>query len=109
MSYEVFVIPEAELRILEQADYIAKEQGAPERAAIWLERVFDKVDALQEMPRRHALAPEDTWCRYEVRHIPIGQFVLFFTIVEERQAVWVIHARHGRQLSRPEDFQAEVP
>ena len=108
MSYQVLIVPAAKLRILEQAEYIATEQGAPDRAVEWLHRVFDKADGLEEMPRRYARAPEDAWCEYEVRHIPIGQFVLFFTIVEETQTVWVIHARHGRQFSRPEDFPAGI-
>lgn len=104
MTYKVFIVSEAKLRIFQQAEYIATEQGAPHRAETWLERVFDKAEGLAEMPRRYTVALEDAWCSYEVRHIPIGQFVLFFTIVEETKTIWVIHARHGRQLSRPADF-----
>ena len=60
------------------------------------------------MPRRYALAVEDFWYDYEVRHIPIGQFVLFFTILDETQSVWVIHARHGRQLTSPDDLPPDL-
>ena len=70
--------------------------------------MFDKVDALAEMPRRFAVAAEDAWCDFEVRHLPIGQFVLFFTVVDETQAVWVIHAKHGKQLTDPDDFPADL-
>ncbi len=108
MIYEVLIVPAAKLRIRQQAEYIATEQQAPETAAKWLARVFDRVNGLAEMPRRFAVAVEDAWCDYEVRRIPIGQFVLFFTIVDETRTVWVIHAKHGKQLTQPDDFPADL-
>jgi len=108
MIYEVFIVPAAKRRIREQAEYIATVQGAPEIAARWLLRIYDKIDGLAEMPRRYSVAVEDGWCDYEVRHIPIGQFVLFFTIVDEARAVWVIHAKHGKQLTEPDAFPTDI-
>ena len=104
MTYRVIITPTAKLRVREQAEYIARDQAAPEIAAKWLARVFDKVGSLAEMPHRFAIATEDAWCDYEVRRLVVGQFVIFFTIVDETRSVWVIHARHGSQLSEPEDF-----
>lgn len=108
MTYEVFVVAAAKHRIREQANYIAAIQGAPEAAARWLLRIFDEIDGLATMPRRYGMAVEDAWCDYEVRRIPIGQFVLFFTIVEETRAVWVIHAKHGKQLTEPDAFPTDL-
>ncbi len=108
MTYDIFIISAAKFRIRQQAEHIAIEQGSPETAARWLARVFDRIDGLAEMPRRYALAIEDAWCAYEVRRIPIGQFVVFFTIVDETQSVWVIHAKHGRQLTRPDDLPEDL-
>lgn len=107
MIYEVFIVPAAKLRIQQQAEYIATEQKAPEAAAKWLARVFDRIDRLAEMPRRFAVAVEDAWCDYEVRRISIGQFVVFFTIVDETRTVWVIHAKHGKQLTQPDAFPSD--
>lgn len=106
MTYRVFITPEAKQRILEQAQYIATEQGAPDRAAEWLGRIFTKAESLEDMPRRFPRAPEDTWCDQEIRHLPIGQFILYFTIDDEAETVTVVHARHGRQLSHPDDFRS---
>ena len=108
MTYDVYIIPGAKIRIRQQAEHIATVQKSPETAAKWLARVFDTIDGLAEMPRRYALAMEDAWCAYEVRRIPIGQFVVFFTIVDETQSVWVVHAKHGRQLTRPDDLPADL-
>ncbi len=108
MIYKVFIAPAAKRRIREQAEYIATVQGDPETAARWLVRIFDKIDELAEIPRRYSVAVEDAWCAYEVRSIPIGQFVLYFTIVDEARAVWVIHAKHGKQLTVPDAFPTDL-
>ena len=33
--------------------------------------------------------------------------MLFFTIVDETRTVWVIYAKHGKQLTQPDDFPAD--
>jgi len=108
MTYGVFIVPAAKRRIREQAEYIATVQGTPEIAARWLARIYDKIDGLAKMPRRYGLAVEDAWCDQEVRRIPSGQFVLFFTIVDEARAVWVIHAKHGKQPIEPDAFPVDL-
>ena len=108
MIYEVFVVPAAKRRIREQAEYIATVQDAPEIAARWLQRIYDKIDGLAEMPRRYSVAVEEAWCDYEVRRIPIGQFVPFFTIADETRAAWVVHAKHGKQLTEPDAFPTDI-
>ena len=108
MTYEVRITAPALDRIYEQATYIANEQQAPEIATRWLQRVLNAGDSLGEMPRRCARALEDVFFPYEVRAMVIGQFVLLFTIVEETKTVWVISARHGRQLPRPGDLPADL-
>ncbi len=106
MTFEVFITPAAKRRIREHATWIATEQAGPQVAADWLARIDGTIDGLEQMPRRYPVAAEDHWCEVEVRQISIGQFVLFFTIVDDAHAVWVIHARHARQLTRPEDLEA---
>lgn len=103
MSYQVIITDSARDSIRDYADYIANEQQAPAAAGHWLTRVFEAADTLAENPRRCALAPEDGYRPYEVRWLGIGEFRLLFTIVDER-VVYVIGARHGRRLPRPEDL-----
>ena len=88
--------------------HIATEQEEPERAAQWLRRIFDKIDGLAKMPRRYQKATEDAWRDYEIRRVSIGQFILFFTIVEEAKTVWVIHAKHVRQKTRGQDLPGDL-
>jgi plasmid stabilization system protein ParE len=108
MRFEVFMTTAAKQRISEQAEWIATEQAGPHVAAAWLTRIVGTIDELEEMPYRYPVASEDAWCDYEVRQVTIGQYLLFITILEDTQAVWVIHARHGRQLTRPDDLPDDV-
>jgi len=95
-------------RIQEQARYIAVDQQAPEAAVRWLERVFEASDTLAETPRRCPHAPEDNYRSYEIRWLGVGAFMLLFTVVEEARTVWVIGARHGRHLPRPQELPDEM-
>jgi len=106
--FEVFITTAAKQRIREHAEWIATEQAGPQVAADWLTRIGGTIDQLNEMPRRHPVAAEDAWCDYEVRQVTIGQYLIFFTILQGAHAVWVIYARHGRQLTRVDDLPDDV-
>jgi len=104
MTYTVRITEPALRRIHEQASYIVNEQRAPEVAARWLERVLNAGDTLGEMPRRCPRALEDVLFQYEIRAMLVGQFVLLFTVAEDTKTVWIISARHGPRLPRPEEL-----
>jgi plasmid stabilization system protein ParE len=108
MRFEVLVAAEAKRRIREQAFWIATEQAGPQNAAAWLQRIDASIAGLETMPRRYPVAREDEWCDYEVRRMAIGVFVLLFTIRDADKQVWILHARHGRQLTRPHDLPPDA-
>ena len=109
MSYAVRITPEAEASILEQARYIAVDQQAPLNAARWLSRVYDAAETLETWPRRCALAEEDALRPFEIRKLSIDGFFLLFTVLDDRQEVWVIAMRHGRMLPRPDELPEQTP
>jgi len=108
MTFEVLVAAEAKRRIREQALWIAREQAGTQAAAAWLKRIDASIAGLETMPRRYPVAREDEWCDYEVRRMTIGLFVLLFTIRDAKKQVWIVHARHGRQLTRPHDLPPDA-
>ncbi|MEE9390934.1 MAG: type II toxin-antitoxin system RelE/ParE family toxin [Planctomycetota bacterium] len=108
MTYRVIVTSAVERLILGQAAYIAIEQSDPERAEKWVQKVFNETEKLDEMPRRFQKATEDASRDYEVRRMRVGQYLLFFTIVEETKTVWVIHAKSTRQKTRPHDLPTDL-
>jgi plasmid stabilization system protein ParE len=100
-GYAVEVTEVALDAIAEQARYIAVDVQAPLNAARWVERIWDAVDALEQLPRRGPLAEENSYVEYEVRQLVVGNHLLLFTVDEERRTVWVLGLRHGRRLADP--------
>jgi len=69
--YAVEVTDTTAAAIVHHARYIAIERQEPLNAQAWLEAAWDKVDSLETMPKRCAIAPEDEDVPYEVRAIPM--------------------------------------
>lgn len=90
--------------ITAQARYIAVETEAPRIAQLWLARIWDAVDSLEQWPLRTSKAKEDDYVGYEVRQLVVGNHLLLFTVEEERRTVWIIGLRHGKRLPRPGDL-----
>jgi len=93
MKYEVHTTPEANRQIDRQAEYIAKDQNAPLEAGRWLERIFDAVDSLEDMPYRCPLAEENEYKNYEIRKRGVDGFNLLFTVIEDKKEAWIIRTR----------------
>jgi plasmid stabilization system protein ParE len=93
MRYEVVVQPVAEAELEECYRYIWKD--APKRAARWRKEVLGKVESLSRWPKRCPLAPESGALGYEIRHLVVGAYRLFFTIDHQARRVHVLHVRHG--------------
>lgn len=104
MSYTVILTPEAEAKIRTQAAYIAEEEQQPLTAARWLQKVLKASDTLSEFPHRCPFARENDFRPYEIRMLVVGSFLLIFTVVEETKTVWIVNARHGRQLPQSKNL-----
>jgi plasmid stabilization system protein ParE len=104
-TYKVVVAPIAAEKIAEHGRYIAEVAGMPQTAERWIDRVYDKIAALNAFPHRFALAEEDRFRDYEIRRQIIGTYLVLYSIDEAAQAVHVIGFRHGRRLPRA----AELP
>lgn len=79
-SYAVELTAAALAAITEQARYIAIDGGALENRKRWLERVWDAVDSLENLPRRATKAHEDDYIAYEVRQLVVDSHLLLFTV-----------------------------
>lgn len=101
MSYRVVITDTVTELIREHARYIAVHERLPERAAKWLNKVFDAAEALAVRPRRYGYAAEHGSRPYEVRRVNVGGCQLRFTIADKQRIVYVIGFRHGHQLPRP--------
>src|SRR5687767_11778434 len=104
MNYRVHVTDAAMDAIRAHARYIAVDCSSPLNAQKWLEHVWDAVEGLEFMPRRHNLAPENAYKTYEVRRVLVGDCLLLFTVDDAAKKTWVIGFRHGSRLPRPDDL-----
>lgn len=96
MKYRVEVARNAKNAIFVQARFIAEDK--PQAAEGWLNRVFDSMDTLESMPRRHPLAAKlSEELGLEVRRLVIGDYLLFFCVHDEAGVVEVLRFRHGAQ------------
>jgi mRNA-degrading endonuclease RelE of RelBE toxin-antitoxin system len=109
MKYAVEITDTAFELIRAQARYIAVDCQAPLNAGRWLEEVWDAIDGLEHMPKRHSLATESAYKSYEVRRILVGDYHILFNIDDAAATVWVIGFRHGSRLPRPTDLPSEPP
>ncbi len=90
-----------------QARYIAVECQAPLNAQKWLERIWDAVDSLAQLPHRAVRAEEDAYVDYAVFQLVVENHLLLFTVDEERGTISIIGLRHGHRLPRPSDLPPE--
>jgi mRNA-degrading endonuclease RelE of RelBE toxin-antitoxin system len=104
MKYTVDITESAFEAILAQARYIAVECKAPLNASRWLEKVWDVIDGLENMPKRHGLADESAFTSYPVRRALVGDYLVLFTVDEKTRTVRVVGFRHGSRLPRPDDL-----
>jgi len=80
--------------------YLWIAERAPMEALKWLDRMYDALNSLEEMPRRCPIAPESRFAGGEVRQLIVGNkrhgFRILFEI--EDDIVKILHIRRGSRL-----------
>lgn len=92
-TYRVRTTPRVDLDIFDHFAYIAVTQRQPQNASDWLDRIEAAAKSLDQMPTGCALAEENDAKAYEVRKRGVDGFNLLFTIIEDRDEVWVFGTR----------------
>jgi toxin ParE1/3/4 len=105
MKYTVEITDGAECAISAAVKYIAVECKAPLNASRWVEKVWDVIEGLEHLPKRHNLADESAFKPYEVRRALVGNYLILFTVDDRAKIVRVIGFRHGSRLPRPQDLE----
>jgi plasmid stabilization system protein ParE len=106
--YEVIVTPEAEAGIVNAFEYI--NERSPENASRWLRGLYGKIDTLEQMPARCALARENEYFEDVLRQLLFKSHRIVFRVEEADRIVRVLYVRHGKQraIGEPdEDDEAE--
>ena len=100
MAFRVEITEDAERDGESILDWLIS-QHAGETGLGWFEGLREALQSLSEMPGRCPLAPENKYFPFEVRNLLYGRrphlYRILFTI--ERDAVFILHIRHGRRQS----------
>ncbi len=105
--YEVIVSPEAEAGIVSVFQYI--NERSPDRAAKWLRGLYRRIDTLETIPKRCALAREDDYFDGTLRQLLFKSHRRIFRVEEAERIVRVLYVRHARQrtVGEQDDESAE--
>lgn len=93
MPYRILWTDRAFSRLEEQADYIAADDSVAARRM--LERTFERVESLAEMPESGRVFPGAN--DRSLRELIVGQYRVIYRVVATEKAIHVITVRHGRQ------------
>lgn len=97
MRYEVTLTSQAIKQIEETVQYISKILLEPETARKWADTLQCEIGRLDSMPARYPLTEEEPWHTKGIRKMPVGNFLVYYLIDEERMAVWVTAVVYGRR------------
>lgn len=107
MSYDILYTAKARDDLSDIYEYIAFHLSEPQTAAGIYERILSSVRSLEDFPLRNALTDGEPWRSKGLRKIPVKNYLVFYTVDEEKKAVHIIRIMYGardidKQLSETE-------
>ena len=96
MTYRV-VYTEAFLNDIDNhVDYLLEQGASVETITAWYDTLFERLDALHDMPRRLPVDEEMTGLmRHEIRKFNYGDHLAFYRVIDDQQRVDLLHFQHG--------------
>ena len=95
--YKVVYLPTARQQLTDAVLYIAQELSNPAAAESLLDEVEKQVGSLKEMPYRFSVYPALYAMKREIRSVPVKEYLLFYTVLEEEKTVEIWRFLHQRQ------------
>lgn len=95
MSYEVRITRKALRDLQEAADYIEFEKYNPKAADDLLDTASVMIENLSEYPERYHFAEDAVLRSWGIRHFPVKNYLVFFTVVN--RTVYVVRFLHQRR------------
>lgn len=95
MSYEVRITRKAFRDMQDAADYIEFEKYNPDAADNLLDTAAEMIGSLSEYPERYLLSEDAILRSWGIRHFPVKNYLVFYTVVEN--TVYVVRFLHQRR------------
>ena len=91
MSYSVNISAQAQKDIRAIYEYIALSLMSPENAFAQLSRMEQRIEKLNEFPKRFAIYKND------IRIMPVDNYLVFYNIDDSIKTVSVLRIMYGRR------------
>ena len=95
--YKVVVSPSANADLFNALKYIAYELENPLAATKLADGMEACCNALGEFPASHELCRDPVLARMGYRRYPVGNYLVIFRILEDKEEVRVVHIFHAMQ------------
>jgi toxin ParE1/3/4 len=102
MTYNVKIADQALLDLKMMYEYIANVLIEPAIAEKQYFRIERAAYSLDHMPERFRQYEKEPWRNRNLRAMPVDNYIVFYIVDNENQAVTVIRILHGRRNTEKE-------
>ncbi len=95
MKFEVELTERADRDLRNIFLYIAVDLSAPENAERQINRLWDAILSLDELPERYRRYETEPWHSLGMRVLPIDNFVILYIPYLEEKAVRIVTVMYG--------------
>ena len=101
MKFEVELTERADRNLRNIFLYIAVDLSAPENAERQINRLWDAILSLDELPERYCRYETELWHNLGMRVLPIDNFVILYIPYLEEKVVRIVTVMYdGRDISK---------
>ena len=101
--YDVLISPVAKADLDEIIRYIVLELENPAAAQTLSNKVDERISDLEEMPSKFSFCKDPILRAQGYHAVTVNNYVLIYRILEESNAVWIVHVYHTLQ-----DYEAHL-
>ena len=95
--YDVLISPAAKADLDEIIRYIVLELENPAAAQTLSNKVDERISDLEEMPSKFSFCKDPILHAQGYHAVTANDYVLIYRILEESNAVWIVHVYHTLQ------------
>lgn len=96
MTYHVVYTDPFLKDIDRHVDYLLGQRVSVETITAWYDKLFERLDALDDMPKRLPVDEKMTELTgQETRKLNYGDYLAFYRVRDDRRCVELLHFQHG--------------